>query len=106
MNAASSGSADELVTALEVFSGSGESAAPRRLRTEEARSIVDLIAKSNSIGKEHLERIIDYAMRSSDYCWDKEEESSLHMEFRRVARLYDTIAETAERKLASLREPQ
>lgn len=98
---------EELVSMLEAWSGSIEASAPRRLRTDEARSVVDTIVKTNVLGKEHLEQIINYAQKSSEYCWDQEEHTGLHaIEFRRLARLYDSIAETAERKLKNLRQAQ
>ncbi len=101
MNALIVESPDEFVIALEAFTGNGASASPRRLRTEEARGIVDLIVKTETLGKEHLERIRCVAMRSSEFCWDQDEDAGLQsIEFRRVARLYESIARTAERKLA------
>lgn len=95
---------DEFVVALEAFTGNDLGVSPRRLRTEEARSIVDLIVKTETLGKEHLERIRNVAMRSSEYCWDQDEDAGIQsIELRRLARLYESIAETAERKLAVLR---
>jgi len=105
INALTVESPDDFVIALEAFTVNGPTASPRRLRTEEARSIVDLIVKTETLGKEHLERIRNVAMRSSEYCWDQDEDAGLHsIEYRRLARLYESIAEIAERKLSFLRD--
>ena len=95
---------EEVVSVLETCAGSAESGSPKRLRTEQVRSIVELIVRSNTICKEHLERIITSAVRSSECCWEQEEQPGIHaIEARKLARLYDSIAETAERRLAGLR---
>lgn len=96
-------SPENLISALEACSGDGGSISPKRLRVEDVRNIVDAIVKNNSIGSEHLEKIISHAQRSSEYCWEKDESTGLHaIEYRRLARLYDSIIATAERKLASM----
>lgn len=92
---------EALVATLESCISDGET--PRRLRTEDARTIVEMIMKTESFGRHHLERIITSAQKSSEILWERDEHVGLHaIEFRKLARLYDTIVETAEKKLARL----
>ncbi|NMC62367.1 MAG: hypothetical protein GYA55_04295 [SAR324 cluster bacterium] len=94
---------DNIVSILEACSGGEGRIPPKRLRIEDAKVIVDAIVKNNSLGIEHLEKIISHAQKSSEYCWEVEEEVGLNaIEYRRLARLYDSIVATAERKLASM----
>jgi len=92
---------ENIISILEACTGDGEKALPKRLRVEDVKSIVDAIVKNSSLASEHLEKIINHAQRSSEYCWDMDEDMGLHaIEYRRQARLYDSIVSTAERKLA------
>lgn len=100
VNFASLRSPDDFVLALETCLSEST---PRRLRAEEARSIIDIILKVPTLQREHLERIIVSAQRSADFFWEIDDQGDLRaIEQRRVARLYDVILDTAQKKLEAI----
>ena len=96
-------SPEELVQILEGYTGQIEDASPKRLRVDEAKKIVESIVHLDGVDKYHLERIIDTARRFSDFLWDDDGSSGLKsIELKKTARLYDSIIETAQRRLNNL----